>query len=948
MFGKMFEWVNLNRVFGILGISNGGTGATNASDARDNLGLGDGDSPQFTGLNLSSLTPYELVATDATKNLASFPSNSLPTQLFLSSENGGLPSWQPIPVQGNLVYYFTNTASDIVGDYKQTIDPFPTLQTISNAGVVDGQLLATWATEPNNPSLTSIPAGQYSCHIHAAKTSGTKTSQVRAEVWEVNAAGTDIAKIADLGPSTNMTGSNAEYFIADSILEYTLASNTSRIITKIYAVITGGGSDPTLAIYLGDGSDTRLNLPSSAITASFFVPYTGAVKNLDLGTNTITASNFSGSSSGTNTGDQTITLTGDITGSGTGSFATTIGALKVTNAMLVGSIANAKLANSSITIGSTSIALGATSLTLAGLTSIGTSTLTASGLITANASLTLGGTAQTLNLSSGTSNTIIFNGAGTGNPTSTIRSGGTKIVLYPNVGVSSVDYAMGIAIDTFWNSIPAASAAYSFKWFAAETQIGSLNGTGNLVLTGTTPSSSSITGSIRTVGGIGISGTTNASSATIGGTFTTSGGAAVAKDFYVGGNVSFTRLVAATSGSNRYFTITPVADTGLTASTEVPVMSIGASTRQWATGALTNQRNTLLSAPTYSFVGASTITNAATLAISGAPIQGTNASFSFSTGLLISDSSTAMTSGSVYGAIINAQTSLSGSTSWSLACPTTGVNGRGVTIGSFSGSATLYVTRSSAGNGTVNAVPYFHVVGVNDLANGASTEFSFTRMQSSTRQWATGALTIQRENRYDQPTYTFVGASTIADAANIAILGAPAAGTNAIITRTHALLIQTSAVGASSVNSYGLTVNAQTGATNNFAAQFLGGNVGIGLSNPTRTLDVSGTLGISGASTLAAVSSNSLTMLAVVDTLVLKQGANGKTGTVVANGVTDVTVNNTSITANSNIIFTLKTAGGTVGAYASIKTITAGTGFTVSWSALDTSTYNYAIIESAT
>jgi hypothetical protein len=37
---------------------------------------------------------------------------------------------------------------------------------------------------------------------------------------------------------------------------------------------------------------------------------------------------------GTNSGDQTITLTGDVTGSGTGSFAATIGATKVTSAML--------------------------------------------------------------------------------------------------------------------------------------------------------------------------------------------------------------------------------------------------------------------------------------------------------------------------------------------------------------------------------------------------------------------------------------------------------------------------------------------------------------------------------------------------------------------------------------------------------------------------------------
>lgn len=57
---------------------------------------------------------------------------------------------------------------------------------------------------------------------------------------------------------------------------------------------------------------------------SGLVPYIGATADVDLGAHTITASNFSGSSSGTNTGDQTITLTGDVTGSGIGSFVTTL------------------------------------------------------------------------------------------------------------------------------------------------------------------------------------------------------------------------------------------------------------------------------------------------------------------------------------------------------------------------------------------------------------------------------------------------------------------------------------------------------------------------------------------------------------------------------------------------------------------------------------------------
>ena len=68
------------------------------------------------------------------------------------------------------------------------------------------------------------------------------------------------------------------------------------------------------------------------------------------------------------------------------------------------------------------------------------------------------------------------------------------------------------------------------------------------------------------------------------------------------------------------------------------------------------------------------------------------------------------------------------------------------------------------------------------------------------------------------------------------------------------------------------------------------------------------------------------------------------TGTFVINGVTPVVVANTNVTANSSIIPTLKTVGGSVGAVPSVKTITPGTGFTVAGTASDSSTYNYLII----
>jgi len=86
-----------------------------------------------------------------------------------------------------------------------------------------------------------------------------------------------------------------------------------------------------------------------------------------------------------------LTFTGDVTGTGTtgSSTALTISALAVTNGMLAGSIANSKLSNSSVTVGTTAIALGASSTTLAGLTSV-TSTAFV-GALTGNASTVTNG-----------------------------------------------------------------------------------------------------------------------------------------------------------------------------------------------------------------------------------------------------------------------------------------------------------------------------------------------------------------------------------------------------------------------------------------------------------------------------------------------------------------------------------------------------------------------------
>jgi hypothetical protein len=83
---------------------------------------------------------------------------------------------------------------------------------------------------------------------------------------------------------------------------------------------------------------------------------------------------------------------------------------------------------------------------------------------------------------------------------------------------------------------------------------------------------------------------------------------------------------AAATGSPYTFKVTGAAHTTLTASTEAIDVDLAlARTVQFSTGALATQRAVVIRPPTYGFVGASTITNAVTVDIAGAPVAGTNA-----------------------------------------------------------------------------------------------------------------------------------------------------------------------------------------------------------------------------------------------------------------------------------------------------------------------------------
>jgi hypothetical protein len=81
-------------------------------------------------------------------------------------------------------------------------------------------------------------------------------------------------------------------------------------------------------------------------------------------------------------------------------------------------------------------------------------------------------------------NRIDFNTGGTGAPTLTTRSAGTKIVLYSAVSYAGVDAGFGIDDANLWSSVT--DSSNQFKWYAKTTNIATLFGTGELVLGTTT------------------------------------------------------------------------------------------------------------------------------------------------------------------------------------------------------------------------------------------------------------------------------------------------------------------------------------------------------------------------------------------------------------------------------------------------------------------------------
>lgn len=440
---------------------------------------------------------------------------------------------------------------------------------------------------------------------------------------------------------------------------------------------------------------------------------------------------------------------------------------------------------------------------------------------------------------------------------------------------------------------------------------------------------------------------------------------------------------ARTSGSAPYWSVRTPADTTLTASTGAIGMQFGGNssaatvTRQFATGALTTQRENVFVAPTYAFVGASTITNASTVTITGAPIAGTNATITYAAALVVASGNVGIGTTSPAGLLHLLKTTASATLDPKITLDNlydaTG-SGSSVDFYHYSGSARTTSGRMGFRRSTIggNFGDFFLDVGSSGgfatiVTADVNGNFNVPKLNASTGVFVT---------KDDAATNTVVDLITLTKSTT----GTPAAGLGSGILFRGEGASNGAMYDQARISTYWTTATAGAGSSDlTFSTSLTGtlaekmridsaGNVGIGTTSPGAQLQIncglSTTIGLivkgaaSQTANLEQWQNSSGTVLAAIDSsgnikanavgtgFYIKEGSNATMGTGTLSGGT-VTISTTKVTASSRIFLTDTGGGANIGSL-SVGTVTAATSFVVNSSnVLDTSTFNWIIFEPA-
>ena len=567
-----------------------------------------------TGLTRSTNT----ITVNTSQNIATL--SNLTSNGFVKTSGGAgtlsvdtatyLTGNETITLSGDVSGTGTTAITTAIGANKVTLAMMAQIATASilgrnTASTGDVEVLSSSTTKTllslNNVENTALSTW-------AGTTNITTLGTIATGVW----SGT---VIADNKIASALTGKTYDGLtLTAAAIGFTIAGGVTSKTLTISNTLTLAGTDSS-TLNIGTGG----TLGSAAFTASsaYEVPLTFST-GLTRSTNTITvntsqniatlsnltSNGFVKTSGGAGTlgidtstyltGNETITLSGDVSGSGATSITTAIGANKVTLGMMAQIATDSFLGRDTASTGDVEVLSASTTKTILSLNNVEN---TALSTWAGTANIVTVGTIAT-GVWSGT--TIAIDKGGTGQTTANAALN----ALLPTQTGNANKFLQTNATDSSWvSAVTAPAGSDTHIQFNDSSAFG---GDAGFVFSKTTGNALTLAPAVRT------------------------------------------------TGSPVLFTITGSAHTTLTASTEATDVNFNlARTVQFSTGAITAQRAVRIQAPTYGFVGASTITTASTLSISGAPAAGTNATITNSYSLNVEGGKTLLvgTKGSVAGSV---------------------------------------------------------------------------------------------------------------------------------------------------------------------------------------------------------------------------------------------------------------------------------------------------------
>ena len=182
--------------------------------------------------------------------------------------------------------YYMYDENDATGYKTCYLNPSSDSETyIEVADLDDDDSIGDWISATGE-APTKLLKGIYNWYATLEKT-GTKTLRVYWKLIERKSDTSEVV-IATSSNSNEIEG-KANYLVPLQLDNDYIPDSGSRIVGKLYADVSGGGSAPTVRLYYQGNTSSRWEIPAnSEIFQNIFVPYTGAVSNLDLGDKDLT------------------------------------------------------------------------------------------------------------------------------------------------------------------------------------------------------------------------------------------------------------------------------------------------------------------------------------------------------------------------------------------------------------------------------------------------------------------------------------------------------------------------------------------------------------------------------------------------------------------------------------------------------------------------------------